>query len=222
MIWRFVTGQLGRRGFDVVKRRSDEPSTEDDRLSDFTPRQIEIWDHVKPFTLTSPERVYVLMEAIAYLARSGIQGAIVECGVWRGGSMMAAALTLQDLEEARDLWLFDTFEGMTPPGPEDIDYQGRNAESALAGIDDHYRATVEEVEKSMISTGYPREGIHLVKGRVEETIPVRAPDRIALLRLDTDWYESTAHELEHLYPRLVRGGVLIVDDYGHWQGSRKA
>jgi hypothetical protein len=74
----------------------------------------------------------------------------------------------------------------------------------------------------MDSTGYPSDLINYVEGKVEETIPVNAPDQISLLRLDTDWYESTKHELIHLYPRLVEGGVLIIDDYGHWQGARRA
>jgi elongation factor P hydroxylase len=64
--------------------------------------------------------------------------------------------------------------------------------------------------------------VHLVQGLVEETLPAQAPESIALLRLDTDWYKSTLHELEHLYPRLVRGGVLLIDDFGYWQGARQA
>ena len=74
----------------------------------------------------------------------------------------------------------------------------------------------------MGSTGYPPEWVAYVEGLVEETITRSAPTRIALLRLDTDWYESTHHELVHLYPQLERGGVLIVDDYGHFAGARKA
>ncbi len=79
-----------------------------------------------------------------------------------------------------------------------------------------------QVRRLLHATGYPPERIHLVRGPVEETLPAAAPDGLALLRLDTDWYESTRHELEHLYPRLATGGVLIVDDYGHWEGARKA
>ena len=74
----------------------------------------------------------------------------------------------------------------------------------------------------MYSTGYDKSKIHLVKGKVEETIPKTLPERIALLRLDTDWYASTKHEMLHLFPRLVPGGVLILDDYGSWLGARKA
>jgi O-methyltransferase len=74
----------------------------------------------------------------------------------------------------------------------------------------------------MYSTGYDMGRIHFVKGKVEDTIPNGAPSRIAILRLDTDWYESTRHELENLYPRLSPRGVLIIDDYGHWAGCRQA
>lgn len=74
----------------------------------------------------------------------------------------------------------------------------------------------------MKSTAYPMENVHLVKGKVEDTIPKILPSQIALLRLDTDWYESTRHELIHLYPNLVKNGVLIIDDYGHWRGSKQA
>jgi len=78
------------------------------------------------------------------------------------------------------------------------------------------------VQANLGRTGYPAERIHYVKGKVEETIPATLPSRIALLRLDTDWYESTRHELQHLYPLLSTHGVLIIDDYGHWQGARQA
>ena len=74
----------------------------------------------------------------------------------------------------------------------------------------------------MLSTGYDIARTHFVAGDVEQTIPGVVPEQISLLRLDTDWYESTRHELKHLYPRLIRGGVLIIDDYGHWKGARQA
>ena len=86
---------------------------------------------------------------------------------------------------------------------------------AVAGLDD--------VRANMLATGYPQELVHYVKGPVESTIPGSAPHGpIALLRLDTDWYESTKHELVHLFPLLSEGGVLIIDDYGHWHGARQA
>ena len=84
------------------------------------------------------------------------------------------------------------------------------------------RAPLDDVRHTLACSGYPAERVHYVVGKVEDTVPGTMPDAIALLRLDTDWYESTLHELVHLFPRLVPGGVLIVDDYGYWQGCRKA
>ena len=83
-------------------------------------------------------------------------------------------------------------------------------------------APLEEVKNVMGQTGYDRNKIHFVKGKVENTLPGEAPQAISLLRLDTDWYESTRHELVHLFPRLSRGGVVIFDDYGCWEGAKKA
>jgi predicted O-methyltransferase YrrM len=81
---------------------------------------------------------------------------------------------------------------------------------------------MEDVAEALRTTGYDQRRVHLIKGKVEDTVPGAAPETIALLRLDTDWYESTRHELEHLFPRLSPGGVIIIDDYGHWQGARRA
>jgi O-methyltransferase len=143
--------------------------------------------------------------------------------------MMAVALTLRQLGVSDvDLYLFDTFEGMTKPAPPDIDYAGVPAEVEFERTrlnhdsSEWCRSPIEDVQKNLLATGYPPERIKLVRGSVEQTIPVQAPDRVSLLRLDTDWYESTKHELIHMYPRLSCGGVLIIDDYGHWHGSRKA
>jgi O-methyltransferase len=143
--------------------------------------------------------------------------------------MMATALTLIECEDlSRDLFLFDTFEGMVPPTERDVAIDGQSASRLL---ESHEKtegdlvwcyATLNQVRDAMSGTGYRADRVHCVKGKVEDTIPDHAPSRIALLRLDTDWYESTRHELDHLFPRLVRGGVLIIDDYGHWKGAREA
>jgi O-methyltransferase len=126
----------------------------------------------------------------------------------------------------RELHLFDTFEGMPPPDERDRRHDGRPAAQLLASAPRDgtlwAEATYEDVRAGMDETGYPRERIHLHRGLVEETIPEHAPDTIALLRLDTDWYESTRHELAHLYDRVPSGGVVLFDDYGYWQGAREA
>jgi len=196
---------------------------------DFEPAQIEIIERVKPFTMTTPERLHALIHAVDYVTDNNIDGAFVECGVWRGGSMMAAALRLLERNAAhRKLMLYDTFEGMTQPQDNDTSNFGENADTMFTQMQRSENtstwcyASIDDVRANLAQTTYPDAHITYIKGPVEETLPAQLPDRIALLRLDTDWYESTKHELEHLYPLLQPGGVLIIDDYGYWQGARQA
>jgi hypothetical protein len=188
-------------------------------------------DHAKlckPLTLTSLERLYALYQAVRFVVSSGIPGDFVECGVWKGGSVMMMARTLMGLGISdRTIHLFDTFEGMTPPTELDVDLNGIRAQDLLDQSDRinsvHWAySPIEEVRANLARTGYPMERFVFAPGDVSKTLPARAPARIALLRLDTDWYESTRHELEHLFPRLQARGVLIIDDYGHFMGARKA
>jgi len=197
--------------------------------SDFDPDFLPILRRCQPATMTSVERVYALYKAVEYLSVAMIPGDLVECGVWRGGSMMCAALTLMRAgDTSRRLYLYDTFEGMVQPDVADIDFGGRSASGQLSAEERSEGsyiwayAPLELVRRNMASTGYPTNRISYVRGPVEQTIPVTMPESIALLRLDTDWHASTRHELDHLFPLLVKGGVLIIDDYGHWQGARRA
>lgn len=182
---------------------------------------------VRPFTMTTNERIFALCKSVEYIVQHNIPGDVLECGVWKGGSMMAIARTLMNKGAARTLHLFDTFEGMPPPTEVDKNIRGVQAAQALATEDKNTSLTwayspLDAVKANLQQIGYDPSKIKFVKGNVEDTIPGNAPEQIALLRLDTDWYESTYHELVHLYPRLSVGGVLIIDDYGHWEGARKA
>jgi hypothetical protein len=182
----------------------------------------KILSAVREYTMTSKESMKVLYDAINYLSTNSIEGDIVECGVWRGGSSMVSALTLLNNKDTnRTLYLYDTFEGMNPPTDDDVSVSGETAKDTWQGKFKCF-ADFDDVNTNILSTEYPKENIILVKGMVENTIPQVIPDKIALLRLDTDWYESTYHELVHLFPKLVKGGVLIIDDYGFWKGSRAA
>lgn len=186
----------------------------------------------QPHTMTGPLRLVALVDAVRHCVRAGRKGAFVECGVWRGGSVLAMALTLLELDAAdREIYLYDTFEGMTEPTERDTSpyqepasktWRDSGGEPWKDFLFDGERNSVEAVRELLAGAGYPEGLLRFVEGPVERTVPATVPDRIALLRLDTDWYESTWHELEHLYPRLVPGGVLIVDDYGHWDGCRRA
>jgi O-methyltransferase len=191
---------------------------------------VEIIRLVRPYTMTTPERILALISAVRYVVNAGHEGAFVECGVWKGGSMMAVAHTLLRLGKTdRKLFLFDTFAGMTAPSEKDgTEFESQAPAAKFKqlqgenGVCHWSYAPLEEAQKNMWSTGYPRNLIEFVKGPVEQTIPANAPEQIALLRLDTDFYESSKHELHHLFPRLVRGGVLVLDDFGHWHGQRVA
>lgn len=191
----------------------------------------DIWDFVRHATMTSRQRVVALCDAVHYIVDAGIGGDFVECGVWRGGSIMAAAKTLIDRGSIdRRLWLYDTFDGMNAPCEKDVDYLGNSATALLDAHDPLQadsvwcRATLHEVQQNIGSTGYPQEQVEYIIGQVEQTLAheLNRPQKIALLRLDTDWYESTRVALQQLYPRLQLGGVLIVDDYGHWKGCQQA
>jgi hypothetical protein len=201
--------------------------------SDYDDETKEIWDAVRFRTMTRHERVEALITAVRYVERHQVPGAIVECGVWRGGSMLACAHTLLRRGSIdRDLYLFDTFTGMSAPTDKDIRIeQGKSASELMSATGPgplawnrpgRWVATLEDVKEGFAEIDYPEERVHFVVGQVEETVPEQAPATIAVLRLDTDWYESTKHELDHLYERLSPGGVLIIDDYGTWQGSKEA
>ena len=227
------------RLFDAALRRlrrrdrdPDAPPAPD--LGQVDERNRAIVERAFPYTMTGELRLDATVQAVRHCVARAVPGAFVECGVWRGGSVLAMLLTLRELGvEDRDVHLFDTFEGMTEPTQHDTtdheppaletwrESQARG-ERPWAEVFGEEVFNEDSVRATVLESGYPEDRIHLVKGPVEQTLPAAAPERIALLRLDTDWYESTRHELVHLYPRLAEGGVLIIDDYGHWQGARRA
>jgi hypothetical protein len=192
-----------------------------------------IVERALPHSMTGVARLLALVDAVRYCVARDVPGAFAECGVWRGGSVLAMILTLQELGVSdRAVYLYDTFEGMTEPSERDVSAleppaveTWRAARRAGRRPWEEYftPAFSEDVVRSLLAgTGYPAELLHFVRGAVEDTLPAQAPDALALLRLDTDWYESTRHELVHLFPLLQTGGVLIIDDYGHWEGARRA
>jgi O-methyltransferase len=189
---------------------------------------IEIYKRSQPYSMVSPERLYATFQAIKYVEVNQIEGDVVECGVWKGGNSMVMALTLQQCNsDHRHIYMYDTYEGMVEPGDKDIDFKGRHSrnqwkKNQSSEVNTWCYSPIEDVEHNMGSTGYPMDKVHFVKGKVQDTIPGEIPDKIAVLRLDTDWFDSTKHELVHLFPRLSKNGVLLIDDYGHWKGQKEA
>lgn len=174
----------------------------------------------QPFTKSTPARLKAMASALMEIDRTEVPGDVVECGVWHGGNIILARL----LSPKRRCWLFDTFEGMTPPGPEDGPKAHSKYEGKTRGGHKMSAVSLATVETNLARTKtYHPDLTRFVVGPVEQTLRMmHQPEEVALLRLDTDWYESTKVELQVLWPKLQKGGFLIVDDYGHWPGARRA
>jgi O-methyltransferase len=221
MTWRRKINEMLARTTGLELRRATLPADYDEDAK-------QTIATVRPWTMVKNEGLFALILATRYVTEHKVPGAIVECGVWRGGSMQAVARTLTALgDTSRDLYLFDTFEGMTAPTDEDRLTAGSVPAKQLLEQSDKTDlvwavAGLDEVRAGMHRVGYPEDNTHYVVGKVEETVPDQAPEEIAILRLDTDWYSSTRHELVHLFPRLAPGGVLLIDDFGDWEGCRRA
>lgn len=217
----FINKLLKPSGFSLVKKSGLD-------TADMEPEFLEFFRLCSPFSMTSLERMYGLFKAIEYLEKNQIQGDFVECGVWKGGSsMLAISSFLHFNNTSRKIYMYDTFEGMSEPTEKDVSVRGEEVSGNWENLKQENErvfcySTLDEVRNNIKTIGYPENRIHFVKGKVEDTIPQNSPDKISILRLDTDWFESTKHELIHLYPKLVPGGVLIIDDYGHWKGAREA
>jgi len=221
-----------RMGYNFSLRKIPQYDRHRRRLNvphDMEPEFTALYERARAYTLTSVECMYTLYQTVKFISRNNIPGDMVECGIWRGGSSMMIALTLEALgDRSRDIYLYDTYTGMTEP--ENVDVRSKDGTEQVSrwqafqrdGYNEWAHAALPEVRANMAATGYPENRLHFVVGEVETTIPTIAPENISLLRLDTDWYRSTRHELIHLYPRLSRQGALIVDDYGAYEGSRKA
>lgn len=180
-------------------------------------------ERAKRYSKVPLERLRAMALSLETIDDNRIAGDVVECGVWRGGHIILARL----LSPHRVCWLYDTFSGMTAPGQYDVKRSGESAARSLAKNPTKRMsvASLDEVVAALRSENvFDESKLHFVVGDVCQTLDdaTNLPEHIAVLRLDTDWYESTKKELEVLWPRLVRGGHIIIDDYGHWQGARRA
>jgi len=178
----------------------------------------EFWDCYRlasPYSMVHVTGFYETYQALRYIAASGIRGDFVECGCFLGGMAIFIGMLRPRLGLAgRTVYLYDTFAG-PPAGESDVVFGVLQHSAPLPSYYDAVRANIETVLGG-------DDGFTLVPGRVEETLPAAAPGELALLRLDTDFYASTKVELETLYPRLVSGGVIAIDDYGMYPGARRA
>jgi len=175
----------------------------------------QLYRVVRPYTMASTARLRGLYRAVEHVVSHNIPGDLVECGTAQGGSAALLGLTITRLGGRRRLWVFDTFEGLPPPSSADPD---REIAELYVGSG---RGDLENVRALFARTGILPD-CTLVKGLFQETLPVADVSRIAVLHLDGDWYESIKVCLDYLYDRVSLGGVIQIDDYGHWAGARKA
>lgn len=178
----------------------------------------KIIEFVSPYTLLSHERLYNILKCIEILEKENIPGDLIEIGVYKGGAIMAMALKCMQLASNRKIIAYDTFEGMTVPTSHDISYKGTIADEKDPNL--QCKSSFEQTKANIDKTGYPN--VEYVKGDILLQKKEEVPQTIALLRLDTDWYESTKYELDIFEPNVMKGGFVIVDDYGHWLGCKKA
>jgi hypothetical protein len=170
---------------------------------------------VRTSTECGTTRLRSLYDAVRHVVSNGIEGDIVECGTARGGSAALMGLTLKSLGDPRKMWLFDTFEGLPPPSSEDPDSE--IAELYVGG----FRGGYDEVQ-DLLGRLDILEGVQMVRGLFQDTLPTAEVGAISVLHLDGDWYDSVLVCLEQLYDRVSPGGIIQFDDYGHWEGARKA
>jgi O-methyltransferase len=160
-------------------------------------------------TMVGLARLDDLQHCVETLVRDGVAGDLIEAGAWRGGASMLMRATLDSLGEERTVCVADSFQGFPQEAAEE-----------LSGFD-FLAVPLEEAQASFARLGLGR-GVEFVPGFFEKTLAGFAGRQWALVRLDGDTYESTRAALEALYPGLARGGFLVVDDYGSFEGCRRA
>ena len=195
----------------------------------------KIFKIVSPWTMVGKNSLRHVFDYVSHVNEQELEGDIVECGVWMGGATVTMMFAQLKSKHERDFWLFDTFSGLPPPSKKDDERSKRIYKQVITGtahsrqrsglvLNGKWNYGPKPIVKNLIrSTGYSLDKVHLVEGKVEDTLrSTHLPDKIAILRLDTDWYSSTKVELDLLWDRLISGGLLYIDDYCAWGGARKA
>ncbi|MFN8344546.1 MAG: TylF/MycF/NovP-related O-methyltransferase [Spirosomataceae bacterium] len=232
-------------GLDIVRLdRSGSGTQTDPQLNyEYNAEALESIRIIRPYTMVPYVNLVTLFELVKYCEENHIEGDYVECGVWKGGcvGLMALANLKYGRSTKRNLHLFDAFDDICEPDPvvdgkkavEDIYFYTKRKESLsgkLQPVKGFYdplggHGTVEGNRQLLEEIiGYPVENTFYHVGWFQDTLPGAKEkiQKIALLRLDGDWYESTKVCIQSLYDKVVPGGVIIVDDYGTYEGCKKA
>jgi O-methyltransferase len=192
----------------------------------------ELINLVKEYSMTDYKNLYLSTQALKYIAEKKIEGDIVECGVWKGGHLIIFKSLCEKYNLDKKIFAYDTFDGMTESSINDFNHNGENAIDLMKktfasennGDNIWCYASLDLVKKNITNVLGNTNNINFIKGDVIKTLQDKKnlPKKISILRLDTDFYESTKIELLTLFPLLEEEGILIIDDYGHWNGAKKA
>ena len=229
-ILRLLKSLLKKIDYNLIKNEPFQLNKEFPELNKF---EEELFKISSKFTMTSNERLFALMKSIEFIIKNNVRGDFVECGVWRGGNLIIFQKFIENYNLQKKIFAYDTFEGMSEPEELDKTFDGQSSIELLKKLN---KKKVNRKDNILIAECSEEQVIHnfkqnvnkydlkCIKGKVEETLlnANNLPSKISLLRLDTDWHASTKIELEILYPLLEKNGILIIDDYGYWQGARKA
>ena len=208
----------------IIENKNSWYKRQENFLAEIEDNDLFFLKKISNFSMCTPANHWAIIQSVQHIKNLNLKGDLVECGVFEGGNLILFEYLNNKFKLNKKIYAYDTFEGMTNPGKYDKDLKNVSAFKLKAKNNMWCYATVKKVKKNICSLNQNLKNFNFIKGDVCKTLldNKNIPDKISLLRLDTDFYESTLKELEILYPRLVTNGVLIIDDYGHWKGSRKA
>lgn len=195
-------------------------------IVEITEKEKSIIKNSKKYSMTTEIRMWSLINSLKKIVNEKIDGDIVECGIWRGGNIILINKILEEQKIHKKIYCYDTFEGMDIADNVDKELSSGQSASKMIESDDYYKckSSLDDTKKIISQNVEDTKDIIFIKGKVEDTLMVKKnlPKKISICRLDTDYYSSTKIELEILYPLIEPGGILIIDDYGHWSGCKKA
>jgi hypothetical protein len=222
LLRKYIQKIANRFGYTIINNNQ--------RIVELSDKQRHLINITNPISMTPQIRRYNLIQALEYIAHYKLEGDLVECGVWKGGNLVIYKKFIEEKNIKKNIYAFDTFEGMSGQDHNDYIINGRIKAQTILDKDikkitnDWGVCSLEEVKFNISQRTKNLNNIFFIKGKVEDTLldAMNLPKKISILRLDTDFYQSTKIELEILYKKVCKGGVIIIDDYGHWAGSKKA
>ena len=193
-------------------------------IAEISKEEQEILKNISEYALSSQVNQWSIIQSLKYIKSKNLEGSIVECGIYKGGTLLLIIKILKNLGLKKSLYGYDTFEeGFDKLSEHDVDIKGKVVGELK--FEDNFFPTKDEVVNILKKFGVNNENMPiLIKGKTQDTLQKseNVPEKISFLRLDTDIYEPTINQLEVLFPKLCSRGVLHIDDYGHCPGVRKA